>query len=138
MSGHHSFDKLRAQIDADPKRRARVERYKREMDVIELAELRESLQVTQQLLAGELQVTQANVSRIERQEDLYLSTLAGYVTALGGRLKVEAVFPDRTVELSPFNGLRDKRRNGGRRRNEAKATNRPKKARPKPDSQAAR
>jgi len=33
----------------------------------------------------------------ERREDLYLSALARYVSALGGRLEVRAVFGDETV-----------------------------------------
>lgn len=33
------------------------------------------------------------------EEDLYLSMLGGYVEALGGRLEVNAVFPDETVTL---------------------------------------
>lgn len=39
------------------------------------------------------------VSRIEREEDVYLSTLRRYVAALGGELEINAVFPDRTVSL---------------------------------------
>ncbi len=43
--------------------------------------------------------TQANVSRIEREEDVYLSTLRKYVQALGGRLELCPGFPDETVSL---------------------------------------
>jgi hypothetical protein len=46
-----------------------------------------------------LDVTQANVSRIERQDDLYLSTLGEYVAALGGHLELHAVFPDQVIAL---------------------------------------
>jgi hypothetical protein len=38
-------------------------------------------------------------SRIERQQNLYLSTLAEYVEALGGELKLSAVFADEEVEI---------------------------------------
>ena len=79
-----SFDNLRRQIDADPDRRARVEEHKTAM----LAELRRSLDLTQAALAERLEVTQENVSRIERGEaDVRLSTLSRYVEALGGRRK---------------------------------------------------
>ncbi|CCF82780.1 hypothetical protein NITHO_1560008 [Nitrolancea hollandica Lb] len=37
---------------------------------------------------------QANVSRTEHHDDLYLSMLSSYVAALGGHLEVTAVFPD--------------------------------------------
>ena len=46
-------------------------------------------------------MTQANISRIEHEEDLDLSTLRGYVAALGGQLEVNAVFPDGKVTLVP-------------------------------------
>jgi hypothetical protein len=39
------------------------------------------------------------VSRIEQEEDVYLSTLARYVAALGGHLEVLAVFPEETVTV---------------------------------------
>ncbi len=55
--------------------------------------------VTQQVLAEALDVSQPNVSRIEHQDDVFLSTLRSYVEALGGRLEVRAVFDDLTVDL---------------------------------------
>jgi hypothetical protein len=76
-----SFRELRARIDADPRRRERVEAQ------------------TQALLAA-LEMTQANVSRIEHEDDIYLSTLRRYVEALGGQLEVHAVFPDETVKVA--------------------------------------
>ena len=68
-------------------------------DALALAELRETRHLTQTQLAETLHVTQSNVSRIERQQDLYLSTLAEYVAALGGSLRVAAVFDDEEVEI---------------------------------------
>ncbi len=77
-----------------------MERHKRAIhDALALARLRESRNLTQQQLARTLNVSQANVSRIEHEEDLYISTLRSYVRALGGRLEVNAVFPEETVEL---------------------------------------
>ena len=46
-----------------------------------------------------LDVTQGNVSRVESATDLYVSTLARYVEALGGQLELNAVFPDQVVSL---------------------------------------
>ena len=95
-----SFADLSAPIDADPRRRERVEQHKRAiLDALALAELREARRVTQQQMAEVLDVSQANVSRIERQDNLYLSTLSSYVAALGGRLEVTAVFPEGSVQL---------------------------------------
>jgi hypothetical protein len=41
------------------------------------------------------------VSKIEHQEDIYLSTLREYVEAIGGELEIKVVFPDETVSLVP-------------------------------------
>ena len=46
-----------------------------------------------------IQVSQANIPRIERQDDLKLSTLERYIEALGGRLEVRAIFGDEHVVL---------------------------------------
>lgn len=95
------FEALRAEIDADPNRRARVDEMKRAMrDAVRLAKLRQDRHLSQQTLARRLGLSQARVSQIEHGEDLYLSTLGSYVAALGGRLRVEAVFADETVWLT--------------------------------------
>jgi DNA-binding XRE family transcriptional regulator len=100
VSGRRPFKELRTPIDADPIRRARVEDAKHAMrEALALSELRASRDVTQQMLAEALEVTQPNVSRIEHEDDVFLSTLRSYVEALGGRLEVRAVFDDLTVDL---------------------------------------
>ncbi len=96
MSGHKNFrilrEKLEERLQADPEARLRVEEYRRAMrDALALADLRESRGVTQAELADVLEVSQANVSRVEHKDDLYLSTLSKYVAALGGRLELTAV-----------------------------------------------
>lgn len=91
------FDELRRQIDTDPTRRANVEKHKTAM----LGELRRKLDLTQAVVADRLDVTQENISQIERGEaDVRLSTLNRYVEALGGRLEIRAAFPQETVALS--------------------------------------
>ncbi len=103
MSGHKSFKILRDKMDADPERRERVEQLHRAYDaVLGLADLRESRGLTQKRLADELQVSKPNVSKVEGQEDIRLSTLRHYVEALGGHLEVRAVFedhPEQTVNI---------------------------------------
>jgi len=56
--------------------------------------------MTQAKLAEALGVNQGEVSKIEHRTDLYLSTLAEYVKALGGRLEIRAVFTDREVRIT--------------------------------------
>lgn len=77
-----------------------VAAYRRLMDAeLQLAEARRRRGVSQALIAEALEVSQPNVSRIEQQDDVYLSTLARYVAALGGHLEVLAVFPEETITL---------------------------------------
>ena len=105
MTRTRPFAELAAEAKADPIRRARIETYKRAMrDAIALAELRKQRGATQSDVAAALDVTQANVSRIEHEEDLYLSTLRDYVAALGGELQLVAVFPETKVTLAPAKG----------------------------------
>lgn len=51
--------------------------------VINLAAIRKSVGLTQERLAEELGVKQAQVSKTERSANLLLSTLAAYLRALG-------------------------------------------------------
>lgn len=93
-----NFKELSAQIDADPARRARVDAGKRAIrDALALAELRQTRGATQNQVAALLKQSQANVSRVERERDVYLSTLRAYVEALGGELELRAVFDDDSI-----------------------------------------
>jgi DNA-binding XRE family transcriptional regulator len=95
------FADIEKEILADPAQRAEVEKEKAAMRAaIKLAELRDRMDTTQSELAAVMGVTQANVSRIERQENVYLSTLSEYVEALGGKLEISAVFNDRVIPLA--------------------------------------
>lgn len=58
-------------------------------------ELRQALNITQEQLADRLESAQHSVSRLERRNDMKLSTLSGYMAALGGELKIVASFPGR-------------------------------------------
>ncbi len=60
--------------------------------VIDLSELRRMAGITQVQLADALATSQGQISRIERQRDMLLSTLTAYLTGLGveGSLVVSA------------------------------------------------
>ncbi len=117
MSGHRKFSEIARPVMEDPERRAWVEQEMRIMDAITtLHQAREQRGVTQTELARALDVSQANVSRTERKEDLFLSTIRRYVEALGGGLEVRAVFPDQTVMLSFPRVERGPRKQGDRNR----------------------
>lgn len=94
------FTDLTAAIKADPVRRERITQQKRAIETaLDLGRLREERSATQRDIAAKMEVSQANVSRIEHEDDLYLSTLRGYVEALGGQLVLQAVFADATIEI---------------------------------------
>ena len=66
-----------------------------------LAALRRARSLTQVEVAGRLGATQGEVSRIEHQTDLLLSTLARYVESIDGNLALLIRFGDgRAIELS--------------------------------------
>ena len=58
-----------------------------------LRALRQAHDLTQERMAELLGVKQENISRMERRADLLLSTMASYVEAMGGKLKLIAEFP---------------------------------------------
>ena len=65
-----------------------------------LQDLRKALELTQQTLAERLDVKQESISNLEKRSDLLLSTLRGYIEAMGGDLSLLVRFPDRPpVEL---------------------------------------
>lgn len=64
-----------------------------------LRELREFAQKTQADTAAAAEMTQSELSRLERRDDHLLSTLRRYVEALGGRLDIVAVFDNRQIRL---------------------------------------
>ncbi len=60
---------------------------------LSLAGIREARRQSQVALANRLGVQQPAVSKIERQTDLYLSTLREYIEAMGGTLELIARVP---------------------------------------------
>jgi DNA-binding XRE family transcriptional regulator len=97
MASTKNWRTVRAQRPLNEKR---VAAFKRLMEAeMRLSELRSRRGLSQAAIAEALSVSQPNVSRIEQEEDVYLSTLARYVAALGGHLEVQAVFPDETITV---------------------------------------
>lgn len=66
---------------------------------IRLATLREQVGASQIELAEALNTSQSNVSQLERSNDQMLSSIARYVHALGGELKLTAVIGDTVYTL---------------------------------------
>jgi DNA-binding XRE family transcriptional regulator len=80
-----------------PERRERVEKRAAEIiaEELTLRDLRKARALTQARMAEVLNIGQDSVSRIEKRTDLLLSTLRGYVAAMGGTLDLVVSFPDR-------------------------------------------
>jgi predicted transcriptional regulator/transcriptional regulator with XRE-family HTH domain len=72
---------------------------------LRLQNLRHLQGTTQLSLADQLGVGQTALSHMEQRDDILLSTLEAYITALGGRLHVAATFPN--VEPVPLIGDAD-------------------------------
>jgi transcriptional regulator with XRE-family HTH domain len=70
-----------------------------------LHELRRARQLSRGQLAEELGATQPEISKIERQTDMYVNTLRQFVEAMGGELDIIARFPDGTVRITQFQEL---------------------------------
>ena len=100
-----NFRELEAKMS--PESRARSDAKAKKM-IAEMAldELREARDLTQHHLASLLGINQAAVSKMERRADMYISTLHSMIRAMGGELKIEAVFPEGRVEISQFRKLK--------------------------------
>jgi len=65
-----------------------------------LDELRRDRKMTQGKLAVAMKIEQSEVSRLEKRAEVKLGTLRNYVSALGGRIEIRAVFPDKNIEIA--------------------------------------
>jgi DNA-binding XRE family transcriptional regulator len=82
-----------------PERQKRIEaRYQDLRQQVEgLSELRQIAGKAQADIAATLKIKQPSVSKIEKQADMYLSTLRSYVEAVGGELELVVKLPRRPV-----------------------------------------
>jgi DNA-binding XRE family transcriptional regulator len=101
MGKARNFDELRMKMP--PESRARVdERVRATLANMALDELRAARELTQTHLAELFGVSQGSISRLERRTDMYVSTLAKFIEAMGGQLEIRAVFRDGSVRINQF------------------------------------
>lgn len=89
---------LKEVLDALPaEERAEIDRRFKELvnEVESLKALRRLSALSQAKIAKTLKISQPAVSKIEKQTDMYLSTLRSYVEAIGGELEVIVRLPNR-------------------------------------------
>ncbi|MGF1676388.1 MAG: XRE family transcriptional regulator [Rivularia sp. (in: cyanobacteria)] len=60
-----------------------------------LQDIRKARELTQERIAELLGIRQDSVSKLEKRTDLLLSTLRGYLNAMGGELELVVKFSDR-------------------------------------------
>jgi transcriptional regulator with XRE-family HTH domain len=90
-----SLTRMIASLPSD--RQAKIDARYREMkeEVEGLRELRQVAGKAQADIATVLKIKQPSVSKIEKQTDMYLSTLRSYVEAIGGELDLIVRLPRR-------------------------------------------
>ncbi len=71
---------------------------------LRLAEIRKRIGRSQAEVANLMRTTQSGVSRLERQDDVLVSTLGEYALALGGHLRVTIECGDSSFELAVGSG----------------------------------
>jgi DNA-directed RNA polymerase specialized sigma subunit len=89
-----SIDEIVAKFSPERQKRIKENSDKLIREYQGLLEFRKAIGLTQTEVAGRLSITQENVSRLEKREDMHLSTLRKYVEALGGELELLITMPD--------------------------------------------
>lgn len=92
-----SLSEIIAELPADEQAdiEARYQVLKQEVEG--LRELRQIAGKAQADIATALNIKQPSVSKIEKQADMYLSTLRSYVEAIGGKLELTVKLPARPL-----------------------------------------
>jgi ribosome-binding protein aMBF1 (putative translation factor) len=101
----NSFSKLKSKMSPHAKK-AVASQVKKMLAKMPLQELRQAKQLSQEHLAEVLDTKQANISRIERRTDMYISTLRSYIEAMGGELEIIAKFPEGQIHISQFRDIK--------------------------------
>jgi DNA-binding XRE family transcriptional regulator len=101
MNMARNVKELQAKMSPERQARNKAEAERMLLELL-FEELRAARQLTQESLADILHVNQAAVSKLERRADMYVSTLAKFIEAMGGQLEIRAVFPDGSVRISEF------------------------------------
>jgi DNA-binding XRE family transcriptional regulator len=78
-------------------RRQKVEARAQELiaEQLTLQDIRKARKLTQAQMATTLDIGQDSISRLEKRSDMMLSTMRGYIEAMGGSLELVARFPKR-------------------------------------------
>jgi DNA-binding XRE family transcriptional regulator len=95
------FRELEAMMPAESLGRAKA-RARQMLAEMLLAEVRNTVGMTQAELAKLLGIKQPTLSRLESQDDMQISTLKRLIGALGGQLEIIAHLPEGDIRLTQF------------------------------------
>lgn len=62
---------------------------------LSLQEMRKALAISQTEMAARLELGQGDISKFERREDVYVSSVRKYLEAMGGKLELIVKFPEK-------------------------------------------
>src|SRR3990167_5913780 len=96
-----SFRDLRKKLSSQAQKKA-AKKTAAMIAEMPLYELRQAKHLSQEQLAVVLDKKQGSISRIEKQTDMYISTLRSYIEAMGGQLDIIARFPEGEVHINQF------------------------------------
>jgi transcriptional regulator with XRE-family HTH domain len=100
------LQKLWESLPDDRKARIKARADELKTEYLTLQELRKEAGLTQENISEKLDMPQSNVSRLEKNSDMLLSTLRSYVEAMGGTLNLTVELPNRPpIALSGLGDL---------------------------------
>ena len=97
------FSELKARMTPDARARAEA-RTKDMIAEMLLTEIRQLMGLTQEEVAKKLGIKQPTLSKLESQDDMYVSTLRHLVEALGGKLELVVHLPAGDIRIQQFEG----------------------------------
>jgi transcriptional regulator with XRE-family HTH domain len=99
MAGRTSFSELTKDWKAEDKQQVkqRADELRAEMA---LSEIRNLMGMSQAELGEAMGIRQPAVARLEKRQDMLVSTLRKAIEALGGRLEIKAVINDKEINLA--------------------------------------
>jgi transcriptional regulator with XRE-family HTH domain len=102
-----AFKKLREKLSPERQFRAQT---KTNVMLTEMAlnELRQACELSQEEIAKILNVKQPAISKIEKNTDMYISTLRRFIEAMGGELDISARFNNQHIRINQFEDIHKK------------------------------
>ncbi len=82
-------------LPEERKQRIQARTEELEIEYLSLQELRKAAGLTQAEISRILEMPQPNVSRLEKESDMLLSTLRNYIHAMGGNLTISVELPNK-------------------------------------------